>query len=136
MTEMNNISPKWTRRVVILSLLLLFFTIPHTLEDFATGEPAEAGIPVLLLSTVVSIIFFLQAIGLFWLGQGRRRGLIVHAAIGLFWSLASGIAQLPTILSGTAYRSGAISVIYVVGIIVVGVLLLISSIISLTKKND
>ena len=136
MSEMNNISPKWTRRVVILSLLLLFFTIPHTLEDFATGEPAEAGIPVLLLSTIVSIIFFLQAIGLFWLGQERRRGLFVQVGIGLFWPLASGIAQLPTILSGTPYRSGAISVIYVVGIIVVGILLIISSIISLRTEND
>ena len=132
---MNIISSKWSRRVVILSLLLLFFTIPHTLEDFATGEPAEAGVPAPLLSLVVSIIFFLQALGLYWLGQGRRRGLFVHLGIGLFWPLASGIAQLPTILNETPYRSGAISVIYVVGIIVVGVLLFISSIIALQKGN-
>jgi hypothetical protein len=130
---MNNISSKWHQRVVILSLLLLFFTLPHTLEDFATGEPAEAGIPAPVLSLVVSTIFFMQALGLYWLGQKRRRGLIVNVGIGLFWPLASGIAQLPTILNGTPYRSGAISVIYVFGIIIVGILLFISSIIALRQ---
>ena len=52
MATMNVMSSKWSQRVVVLSLLLLFFTIPHTLEDFATGEPAEAGVPAPLLSLV------------------------------------------------------------------------------------
>ncbi len=78
MMTANGFSSKWGQRVVVLSLLLLFFTIPHTLEDFATGEPAKAGIPAPLLSLVVSTIFFLQALGLYWLGQGRRRELSIH----------------------------------------------------------
>jgi hypothetical protein len=131
MAVINGISSKWRQRVVFLSLLLLFFTIPHTLEDFATGEPAKAGIPAPLLALVISIIFSLQALGLFWLGQKWRCGLFVHVGIGLFWPIASGIAQLPTILSETPYRSGAISIFYVGGMIVVGILLCISSIISL-----
>lgn len=136
MSEMEPISPKWSSRVVILSLLLFFFTIPHILEDFATGEPGKAGVPIFTLSTVVSIIIVLQALGLFWLGQDRRRGLFVQAGIGLFWPLAAGLAQMPTILSGTPYRSGANSVIYVLGILVVGILLFISSIIALTRKKE
>ena len=119
-----------------MSLLLLFFTIPHTLEDFATGEPAEAGVPAPLLSLVVSIVFFLQALGLFWLGQGRRWGLYVHVGIGLFWPIASGFAQLPTILNETPYRAGAISVFYVGGMIIVGILLSLSSIIALRQRNE
>lgn len=138
MAVINDGSSKWRQRVVFFSLLLLFFTIPHTLEDFATGEPAEAGIPAPLLALVVSTIFFLQALGLYWLGQGHRRGLFVHVAIGLFWPIASGMAQLPAILSETPYRSGTISVSYVVGMILVGVLLCLASIISLMKgkRND
>ena len=62
-------------RIVFLSILLLFFTIPHTLEDFASGEPGKAGIPAPLISLVVSVMFGLQALGLYWLGQNRRRGL-------------------------------------------------------------
>ena len=135
MTTTNGFSSKWGQRVVILSLLLLFFTIPHTLEDFATGEPAKVGIPAPLLSLVVSTVFFLQALGLYWLGQARRRGLSMHVVIGLFWPLASGFAQLPTIFSGLPYRSGTISVIYVGGIIIVGILLCVSSIIALANTT-
>jgi len=132
MAVINGNSSKWIQRVVFLSLLLIFFIIPHTLEDFATGQPAKAGIPAPLLALVISIIFSLQALGLFWLGQKRRRGLFVQVGIGLFWPIASGIAQLPTILSETPYRSGVISIVYVGGMIVVGILLCISSIISLS----
>lgn len=135
MTSNNGFSGKWSQRVVVLSLLLLFFTIPHTLEDFATGEPAEVGVPASMLSLVVSIIFFLQALGLFWLGQARSRGLYVHVGIGLFWPIASGFAQLPAILNETPYRAGAISVFYVGGMIVVGILLLLASIIALWNGN-
>ena len=135
MAVTNRISSEWNQRVIVLSLLLLFFTIPHTLEDFATGEPAAAGIPAPLLSFFVSIIFFLQALGLFWLGQGRQWGLFVHVGIGLFWPVASGLAQLPTILTETPYRSGAISILYVAGMIVIGVLLSLAATISLMNRN-
>ncbi len=135
MTNTNADATKWTQRVVILSLLLLFFTIPHTLEDFATGEPAEAGVPAPLLSLVVSTIFFAQALGLFWLGQKQRRGLFVHVGIGLFWPLASGFAQLPTILNGTTYRAGAISVGYVAGMMIIGVLLCLSALNALRREK-
>ncbi len=133
---MNRDTSKWIQSVVILSLLLLFFTIPHTLEDFATGEPAKAGVPAPVLSLVVSTVFFLQALGLFWLGQRRRWGIFVHVGIGLFWPVASGFAQLPNILNETPYRSGAISVFYVGGMIVIGILLFMSAIISLTKREN
>jgi len=115
------------RRVVILSNLLFFFSVPHTLEDFAAGEPVKAGIPAPILSLVVATVLALQALGLYWLGQNHRRGLFVQIGVGLFWPLASGVAQLPTILSGIPYRAGFISVFYVGGIIVVGVLLLFFS---------
>lgn len=120
----NSIQAQWTQRVVFLSLFLLFFNIPHTLEDFATGAPAEAGIPASVLSTVISLIFFLQMLGLYWLGQSKKKGLYIHLFLGLFWPIASGIAQLPAIFNEESYRSGLISKIYVFGMIVVGLLLL------------
>ena len=122
--------------VVFFSLLLFFFTIPHTLEDFATGEPAKAGVPVPVLALVISILIALQALGLFWLGQKRRRGLFVHVGIGLFWPIASGIAQLPTILSESLYRSGFISIFYVAGMIVVGLLLCATAIIAVRVSPE
>ena len=108
MVDVNKNFSSWRRRVVVLSLALLFFTVPHTLEDFATGEPGRAEIPIAVLSLVVSVLLSLQALGLYWLGQQHRRGFFVHIVVGLFWPLGSGIAQLPTILSPTPYRAGFI----------------------------
>ena len=121
----------WSTGVVILSLLLFFFTIPHTLEDFATGEQAKAGIPALVISYVIAGMFTLQALALFWTGRRMHRSYIMHAFIGLFWPLAAGTAQLPAILSGSTYRAGFISLFYVGGMIVIGILLFIVSILAL-----
>jgi hypothetical protein len=135
MTEENIKVAASIKKVVFVSILLLFFTIPHTLEDFATGEPGKVGVPAPVLSLVISIIFSLQAVGLYWLGEKRRKGLWVHLLLAIFWPIASGIAQVPTILTETPYRSGFISVAYVVGIIVIGVFLIFLTIIALKKEN-
>jgi len=129
------ISP-WRTGVVVLSLLLIFFALPHTLEDFATGEPAKAGAPVFVLVYVIAGMFALQGLGLFWIGRQMRRGYIIHVFLGLFWPIAAGAAQLPTILSGNPYRAGFISVFYVGGMIVIGVLLFISSIRALRANRS
>ncbi len=125
---------KWMNRVVVLSLALLFFNLPHTLEDFATGAPEEAGIPATVLATVISIIFFLQALGLFWLGQQKKKGLYVHVFLGLFWPIASGIAQLPVIFNSFNYRAGMISKAYVFGMIIVGLFMQLSAIKAIMAK--
>jgi len=113
--------------VVTLSLLLFFFAIPHTLEDFAVGEPAKNGVSVPVLAFVVSGLFALQGLALFWAGQQDRRGYFIHAGLGILWPLAAGMAQLPVILASSNYRSGFISVMYVVGMIAIGILLFLAS---------
>lgn len=124
-------------RIAALSLLLFFFAVPHTLEDFATGEPAKAGAPVFVLAYVIAGMFALQGLGLFWIGRQMRRGYIIHVFVGLFWPIAAGTAQLPNILSqGIAYRAGFISVFYVGGMIAVGILLLIASILALRTRQS
>ena len=121
----------WGTGVVILSLLLFFFTLPHTLEDFATGEPTKAGVPAYVLTYVIAGIFALQGMGLFWIGRQMHRGYIIHLLVGLFWPIAAGAAQLPKILSPGTYRAGFISVFYVGGMIVTGILLCIMSVLAL-----
>lgn len=119
---------------VPLSLLMFFFIIPHILEDFALGEPAKAGISAPLLSLVISGMIFLQALALYWLGQARRQGHMANIVVGLFWAVNAGAAQLPVIFTGAPFRSGAISVLYVLGLVIVGLLLGISSGLALRKK--
>jgi hypothetical protein len=127
MSQTNRKLSVWRRRVVVLSLLLFFFAIPHTLEDFALGEPAENGVPAQVLALVVAGLFALQGLALFWAGQGRRRNYFIHAGLGLIWPLAAGMAQLPVILTASNYRSGFISISYVAGMIVIGILLFLAS---------
>lgn len=125
-------APSASAIVVGLSLALLFFSVPHVLEDFATGEPAKHGVPAPALAFVVSALLVAQGAGLYWLGRGRRRGVVLHLVLGVVWPLAAGVAQVPTLVtSGAPYRSGAISVAYVVGIIVVGGALFVASAIAL-----
>lgn len=134
----NSLKPSnWGRGVIVLSLLLFFFALPHTLEDFAVGEPAKAGAPEFVLAYVISGMFTLQGLGLFWLGRQIRRGYVIHAFLGLFWPIAAGAAQLPMILSqGMAYRAGFISVFYVGGMIVIGILLFIVSVLELRSRRS
>jgi hypothetical protein len=135
MSEKKSKSSVWSVRVVILSLLLFFFAVPHTLEDFALGEPAKNGVPEAALAFVVSGLFALQGLALFWAGQQNRRSYFIHAGLGIIWPLAAGVAQLPTILTSSNYRSGFISVFYVAGMIVMGVLLFLASLQAL-KTGD
>jgi hypothetical protein len=135
---MSETKPKlsaWEVSVVILSLVLIFFTIPHTLEDFALGEPAKNGVPAPVLATVVAGLFALQSLALFLAGQKDRRSYFIHAGLGIFWPLAAGSAQLPVILASSHYRSGFISVLYVGGMMVIGILLFLASIQSLRADH-
>ena len=110
-----------------LSLLLFFFAIPHTLEDFALGEPSKNGVPAPVLSLVVAGLFALQGLTLFGAGRGDRRSYFLHAALGILWPLAAGLAQVPVILASSHYRSGFISAFYVTGMILIGILLFLTS---------
>jgi hypothetical protein len=121
----------WRNSVLVLSLLLMFVAIPHTLEDFALGEPAKQNIPSVVLAGVIAVFFILQGLGLFFLGKGERTGYFIHIGLGILWPLAAGSAQLPVILTTQPYRSGFISLFYVFGMIVLGLLLLLASILGL-----
>ena len=128
MSETKTKLSAWAMSVVILSLLLILFTIPHTLEDFALGEPAKNGVPAPVLAYVVAGLFALQGLALFWAGQKDRRSYFIHAGLGIFWPLAAGIAQLPVIFTASHYRSGFISIFYVVGMVTVGFLMFLASV--------
>jgi len=118
----------WKTSAMVLSLLLIFVALPHTLEDFALGEPAKNGVPSPLLAGIIAALFAMQGLGLYFLGSNQRRGFFIHMGIGVFWPLAAGSAQLPVILTYQPYRAGLISLFYVFGMIILGILLFLVSI--------
>jgi hypothetical protein len=117
----------WKTSVVVLSLALILVALPHTLEDFAQGEPAKHGAVAPVLAEVVAGLFALQGWALFELGRQQRRGYLIHAGLGVLWPLAAGSAQLPVIFTGLPYRAGFVSLFYVFGMIILGLLLLLAS---------
>lgn len=137
MTETDSRNSKQTieTAVLIVSLALLYFAVPHTLEDFASGEPLKKGVPAPLLAALVSSLLAAQAYGLYALGRRKRRGLWIHLVLGLVWPIAAGFAQLPVILGPEPYRDGAVSVAYVVGLIIGGPLLVVLSALGLRHKS-
>ncbi|MDP3231500.1 MAG: hypothetical protein Q8S33_18655 [Myxococcales bacterium] len=125
---------RWTV-VTLLSVALLFFSIPHVLEDFALGEPLKRGVPPAAIAFVVSVLLGAQGLGLHALGRRSVAGLGVHAGLGLLWAVAAGMAQLPELLESTAYRSGFISAAYVIGVIGVGLALSLVSLLALLRSR-
>lgn len=121
---------RWTV-VAAVSVALLYFSTPHTLEDFALGEPLKRSVPAPAIAFVVSSLLAAQTLGLYWVAQRRRLGLWVHAVLGLLWAVAAGVAQVPDLTSGAPYRSGLLSAAYVLGIITLGAALLLSSLVAL-----
>lgn len=128
MEEKSENLTRWTQRAAALSILLIFFIIPHSLEDFTLGEPAKAGIPMFTLAFLVAGLVAIQGLALYWTGQRKTSGYAIHAVLGLFWPVFAGSAQLPVILQPGPYRSGGISEFLIFGIIVVGLLLFYASI--------
>lgn len=131
--ELDTHPGRASRAVALFSISLLFFSVPHVLEDFALGEPQQRGVPGVVIATVVSSLLAAQALALYWLGQQRRAGIAIHALLGLLWPAAAGAAQLPLIVGPEPYRSGPVSVTYVLGIVVVGLGLFVSAILALRR---
>jgi hypothetical protein len=130
LSALSGTSPKY-------DIWILNYNGEHFVVGFGGGRVAYRGAcqsrtPVLILAYVIAGMFALQGLGLFWIGRHMRRGYRVHVLLGLFWPLVAGSAELPKILSqGLAYRAGFISVFYVGGMIVIGILLFIVSILAL-----
>jgi hypothetical protein len=100
MSETKTKLSVWKGRVVILSLLLFFFAIPHTLEDFALGEPAKNGVPAEVLSFVVAGMFALQGLALFWAGFGPVKRIVAVILSTRDWEFSGPWQQaLPNCLS-------------------------------------
>lgn len=132
MTKVNARRGGGSMSVLILSLALFFFTVPHNVEDFAYGEPARFGLPPLVVVLGLSAVFAAQGLALFWTGGQSRRGLILHAVLGFSWAIAAVAAHVGELLQAGTYRTGLPSVVFLLGIVLVGAGLGVASILGLT----
>lgn len=100
-----------------VSLASLPFIVPHVLEDFALGIAGRVGLPTPVGAFLLGGWLAAQSLGLVWLAMGRRGGWLLTFAISTVWAVVAIADHGPDVLAG-GFRSGATSVLWVVGLIV------------------
>ncbi|HDD61374.1 MAG TPA: hypothetical protein ENF22_02440 [Chloroflexi bacterium] len=116
---------------IALYLVLAFFSIPHLIDDFLFDIPADFGISV-HLSQFLAGVFILIYLGiLIPLARGKRGGVIGAVSMGIFLALAGILKHIPLIIQPGPYWSGWFSEGLIIGMIITGIVLAITGIISL-----
>ena len=99
-----------------VSLASLPFIVPHVLEDFSLGIAGRVGLPTPVGAVLLGGWLAAQSLGLVWLALGRRGGWLLTFVISTVWAVVAAVDHGPDILAG-GFRSGATSVIWVIGLI-------------------
>lgn len=112
----------WTRQALVIgfSLLLLWVSIAHSLEDFVYGIPARFGLSVAAAALLLGAGYVVQMTGILLAMRGHRAGYALTLATGAVWALAAAFDHLGEILTAWPYREGAISKALEVGIMLAG----------------
>lgn len=113
-------------KVIILYLGLGFFAVPHLIDDFLFGVPAEFGLSI-HLAQVLGGIFFVIYLGIMIpLVQGKKGGLYSAMAMGGFLALAGILKHLPRIIQPGPYWSGWFSEVLIIGLILSGLAVILA----------
>jgi hypothetical protein len=99
-----------------VSLASLPFIVPHVLEDFSLGIAGRVGLPTPVGAFLLGGWLAAQSLGLVWLAAGHRGGWLLTCVISTVWTVVATADHGPDILVG-GFRSGATSVLWVVGLI-------------------
>lgn len=97
------------RRLIVLSVLSLFVTVPHAAEDFAYHEPAAVGLSPLGGGLVLAAALALQAWGLVLAARGRPAGAWLHLLVAFAWIAGDLAAHGGELLATGPYRAGPVS---------------------------
>ena len=123
------------KSVVPLYFLLGFFSFPHLIDDFLFGIPEEFGISIHLTQVLSGIFWILYALILRGLVINKRWGYSWGTFMGIFLALAGILKHIPLIIKPGPYWSGWFSEMLIIGMIITGILLAISGIITLRTGN-
>ena len=122
---------KWSNLVVGLGLVLVLFSAPHLIDDFLYGIPEEFGLTN-QQTQVLAGIFHVQLIVFFVLAARQQKtGYYGFIFWGIFLALAGILKHLPKILKPEPYWSGLFSETLIIGMILAGIILAITSILAI-----
>jgi hypothetical protein len=98
-------------RAAWIAIVLVVVSVPHTLEDFAFGEPARVGVAPAIAVCALIVAYAAQLTGAWLALRGSRWGGRLVAATGLVWFAGALLLHGPEIRSqGLQWRFGLTSV--------------------------
>ena len=109
-----------TPLVVILTVILVAISAPHTAEDFQFGTFARLGIPDALPGTALGLVLTMQVCGVYLVARGSRIGFMILAGTGGVWSVGALVMHGPEIIASGVYRHGFVSKAMEVAVILLG----------------
>ena len=113
--------------VIGFSLLLLWVSIAHSLEDFVYGIPARFGLSVATAALILGAGYAVQVTGILLAAKVLRPGYLITLATGAVWTVAAAVDHLGEVLTVWPYREGIISKVFEVGIMLTGAALTLVS---------
>jgi hypothetical protein len=104
------------RAVIAASLVSIVFAVPHVVEDFEEGLAARVGLTTPALACLLGVFLAVQVLGLIFVAAGRRSGWAITVAVGVIWVVGAFIEHGRALAAGS-FRSGAPSVVWVLGLV-------------------
>jgi hypothetical protein len=121
--------------VVGTGTAMVAFAVPHFVDDFLYGIPAEFGLSNPQAQVLGGLFFAALTAALILAGRGHRSGYYGTLVIGAFLVAAASLGHLDGILAAQPYWGGFISEASILGIIASGLGLAITSLLALRRSS-
>jgi hypothetical protein len=106
--------------IVLNLVLLLGVAIPHLIDDFLYGIPAEFGLSNPQAQLLAGLFTIIGMLVLLLVIKQKRSGYIAAGTLGIFLALAGILRHLPMILRPEPYWSGLFSESLIIVLILSG----------------
>ena len=119
--------------VVCAYLVLAFFSVPHLIDDFLFGVPAEFGLSIHFTQFLAGVFIVIYLGILIPLARGKKSGKIGAMSMGGFLALAGFLKHIPRIIQPGPYWSGWFSEVLIFGVILSGLGVILAGMFAVDK---
>jgi hypothetical protein len=107
--------------LILLNLAILFsLAIPHLIDDFLYGIPADFGLTNPQAQVLSSLFTAVTIVVVILVARQKQSGYISAASLGIFLALAGILKHIPLILRPGPYWGGLFSESLIIGLILSG----------------
>jgi hypothetical protein len=117
-------------------IMLSFFAIPHLIDDFLFGIPAEFGLSNQLAQILGGVFTVALLLVLMMVSRNQRAGYYGAAFLGAFLALAGTLKHIPRMILPGPYWSGWFSEMLIYGLILSGLTLFCLSILTIRYSSN